>query len=117
MPDSEPKPSLKQRLEKLYRDYGAVAIYTYFILSGLTILGFTLAVYFGFTSESATGFFGALGVGWVMAKASIVIRIPIVLAITPFIARVVNRLKAKRQPPPPELPLTEDEEANLKLGE
>ena len=43
-PTPKPKPTAKERLKKLYDDYGTVAITTYFSLSFLTWLGFTLAI-------------------------------------------------------------------------
>jgi len=55
--------------------------------------------------------------GWVALKASMVIRIPIVLAITPFIARFVAKRRAAKPPPEPELELTEEEERNLRLDD
>jgi hypothetical protein len=114
---AEPKLPLKQRLQKLYDRYGTVAIVTYFSLSFVTWLGFTLAIYFGFTSDSSTGVWSAMGLGWVALKASMVIRIPIVLAITPFIARFVEKRRANKPKPPPELELSEEEERNLRLDD
>jgi hypothetical protein len=113
---SEAKPSLKARLQKLYDRYGTVAVVTYFSLSFLTWSGFTIAIYFGFTEDTASGIWSAMGLGWVALKASMVIRIPIVLAITPFIARIVEKRRARKPPPPAELPLTEEEEENLRLS-
>jgi len=87
------------------------------VVSFLTWVGFTTAIYFGFTSDTSTGIWSAMGLGWVALKASMVIRIPIVLAITPFIARFVAKRRAAKPPPEPELELTEEEERNLRLDD
>ena len=110
------KPTLKQRLQRLYDRYGTVAVVTYFSLSFVTWSCATLAIYFGFTSDSSSGIWSAMGLGWIFLKATMVIRVPIVLAITPFVAGIVEKRRAKKPPPLPELPLTEEEEENLRLS-
>jgi hypothetical protein len=93
------KPSLKERLTRTFEDYGKIAIYTYFTLSILTIIGFSIAIGMGFEPSDATGFLGVIFAGWVAAKATLPIRILITLAITPVVASVVNRLRPKRPEP------------------
>ena len=94
---TEPKPSLKQRLKASFVEYPKVAIYTYLALSILTIAGFSIAIAIGTEPSSATGVLGVLGAGWLAAKATMPIRILIVLAITPPIAAFVHR---RRKPEP-----------------
>ena len=88
---------MKARLKKAFEEYGTVAIYTYFGLSILTIIGFSLAIGLGIKADDANGVIGTNGAGWVAAKATNFIRIPIVLAITPVIHRMVQRRKARRR--------------------
>jgi hypothetical protein len=92
------KPPLKQRLTVLFSAYGRVAIATYFTLSILTIIGFSIAFAVGFEPTTTTGVLGAIGAGWVAAKATLPIRILITLGLTPVVAMIVNRF---RKPPPP----------------
>jgi hypothetical protein len=97
---SEPtaKPSLKERLSAHFAEYGRIAIITYLVLSVLTIVGFSIAIGVGASPSTATGFLGVVGAGWLAAKATMPIRILIVLAVTPPIAVFVRRRAAKRPP-------------------
>lgn len=90
------KPSLKQRLTALFEDYGKIAIVTYFTLSILTIVGFSVAIWLGAEPSSATGAIGVIIAGWALAKATMPIRILITLALTPVVAIVVRRLRRDR---------------------
>jgi hypothetical protein len=85
------RPSLKHRLSALFNQYGTIAVATYFALSILTIIAFTLAFAVGVAPENATGVFGVIVAGWVAAKATLPIRILITLGLTPAVAFVVNR--------------------------
>src|SRR5882724_7794295 len=82
---------LRQRLSALFNEYGRLAIITYFTLSILTIIGFSVAFGVGIEPSTATGVIGVIGAGWVAAKATLPIRILITLGLTPLIALVVNR--------------------------
>jgi hypothetical protein len=100
------KPSLKQRLTALFEDYGRIAIITYFTLSGLAIVGFSIAIWAGTEPSSATGVFGVIFAGWAAAKVTMPIRILITLAVTPLVALVLGRSRrmaaetTSGEPPP-----------------
>lgn len=85
------KPSLKQRLSALFEDYGRIAIITYFTLSILAIIGFSIAIWTGVKPSSETGVLGVIIAGWALAKATLPIRILITLGLTPVVAFVVRR--------------------------
>jgi hypothetical protein len=89
------KPSLKQRLSALFEDYGRIAIITYFTLSILTIIGFSVAIWTGVKPSSETGTIGVIIAGWVLAKATLPIRILITLGLTPVVAFVVRRSRGQ----------------------
>jgi hypothetical protein len=93
------RPSLKQRLSTLFEAYGKIAIVTYFTLSILTIIGFSIAIWIGAEPSTATGVIGVLIAGWVAAKATLPVRILITLGVTPLVALVVRRV---RGPVPPD---------------
>src|ERR1041384_8641894 len=93
------KPSLKQRLTTLFEDYGKVAIITYFTLSGLAIIGFSVAIWIGAEPSSATGVLGVLFAGWALAKATMPVRILITLAVTPVIGTLVRRRRGSEGAP------------------
>jgi len=86
------KPTLKQRLSDLFAEYGKIAIATYFVLSILTIIGFSVAFAIGAAPSTATGVIGVIVAGWVAAKATLPIRVLITLALTPGVAFVVTRI-------------------------
>jgi hypothetical protein len=94
--DAAKKPPLKVRLKKLIEDYGWLAIGLYFGLSFLTMLGATLAIGFGLAASDASDFVGVLVAAWLVLKATMVIRIPIILAITPPIGGALRRRRARR---------------------
>jgi hypothetical protein len=85
------KPSLKQRLSALFEEYGRIAIITYFTISILTIIGFSVAIWAGVEPSSETGVLGVLIAGWALAKATLPIRILITLGLVPVVALVVRR--------------------------
>jgi hypothetical protein len=85
------KPPLKQRLSALFEEYGRIAIITYFTLSILTIIGFSIAIWTGVKPSSETGVIGVIIAGWALGKATLPIRILITLGLTPVVAFVVRR--------------------------
>jgi hypothetical protein len=91
MADRPPRPTLKQRLTTLFDAYGGIAIGTYFTLSILTIIGFSIAIGMGAQPSTATGVFGVIAAGWVSAKVTMPLRILITLALTPAVAYVLRR--------------------------
>lgn len=92
------KPSLKQRLTKLYDKYGKVAVYTYLALSLSAIIGFSIAIGLGVEAESTGGVAGSIAAGWVAAKATMPLRILATLGLTPLIATLIARRKKDRGP-------------------
>jgi hypothetical protein len=90
------KPPLKQRLKKLMEQYGKVAFYTYLALSLSAIIGFSIAIGFGMEADSTGGVLGAIGAGWVAAKATMPLRILATLGLTPLIANLLARRKKAR---------------------
>ncbi len=96
--DDEPprKRSLKERLSAHVSKYGSIAIYTYFTLSILTIVAFSIAIGIGIGPSSASGVLGAIGAGWIAAKATMPLRILATLGLTPLVAALYHRRKARR---------------------
>lgn len=109
----KPKLPLKKRLAALYEEYGTIAIVTYLVMGLLTWAAFATAFGLGVEPSSASGVLGVIGAGWVAGKATMPIRIPIAIAITPVVARVWRKWRGPKKAPLPELPLDEDEEAEL----
>ena len=88
---------LKERLKKLYVQYGKAAIITWFSLFFIVLAGFVVAFEYG-------GGPGANAGGWVAAdvatEATKPSRILITLALTPFVAQVGRRIRGAKAGPP-----------------
>jgi hypothetical protein len=100
------KRSLKERLRAHFEEYGKIAIATYFTLSILTIVGFSIAFGMGLEPTNATGVLGVIAAGWVAGKATAPIRILITLGLTPMVAWVVRRRRPTK-PDPDDAPESE----------
>ncbi len=87
---------MKQRLSKLIADYGSLALYLYLGTGLLMTSAFAIAYLLGVEPSDATGVIGVIVAAWVSNKATAVIRIPIILAITPPIAELLKRRKQRR---------------------
>ena len=105
------KPPLKQRLSALFEDYGRIAIITYFTLSILAILGFSIAIGLGVEPSGATGVIGVIIAGWALAKATLPLRILITLGLTPIIALVLGRRRRAATAEPVDEPVEPDADA------
>lgn len=105
MPDpSPPKLPLKQRLAAVMQDYPKVALYTYLTLSLTAIIGFSLAIGLGFQPSNSSGVIGTIIAGWAAAKLTLPIRAIATIALTPVIAAVLAKRKAKQAPTPAPTP-------------
>lgn len=89
------KKPLKQRLKDLFAEYGRVALVLYFSISILVIISFAVAMFIGLEPTSGEGVAGVLFAAWIAGKATMPIRIPITLAITPPIATWWRKRRAR----------------------
>jgi hypothetical protein len=110
-PGARGRPSLKQRLEALFEDYGRIAIVTYFSLSILAIIGFSIAIWLDIEPSGATGVLGVIGAGWIAAKVTLPLRILITLGLTPVIAVLTGRRRAAAGEAPADEPVASDTDA------
>jgi hypothetical protein len=94
------KPSTRERLEALLKQYGATAAVVYFSLFFLVIAAFAAAIHFGFKPQTATGVSGTLLGAWLAAKATQLPRIAATLALTPIVAKLVERVRGQRAKQP-----------------
>jgi hypothetical protein len=108
---ARPRRPLKQRLEALFEAYGRIAIITYFALSLLAIVGFSIAIWLGVQPSGATGALGVIGAGWLAAKATLPVRILITLGLTPVIAVLTGRRRAAAGEAPADEPVASDTDA------
>jgi hypothetical protein len=88
-------PLLKDRLKHLIVEYGSLAIWIYFAIFLLVLVGFAIAIESGVKVEGAAGTAGVWGAAWVSTKLTQPVRILATLALTPFVMRVVRRIKGR----------------------
>lgn len=85
----------KNRLKELLAEYGNVALYTYFGLFALVLLGFAAAIKLGIHAEGATGSAGVLGAAWVATKLTQPLRIMATVVLTPLLAQAMKRWRPR----------------------
>jgi hypothetical protein len=92
---SKPKSSIRQRLERLFADYGRVAIVTYFTIFFLTLGGFAIVITLGMHTDGTVGWAATLGAAWLATKVTQIPRIGATVVLTPVAARVWHRVRPR----------------------
>jgi hypothetical protein len=91
---STPSPaasSLKERLQKALVEYGSLALWVYFAIFVLVLVGFATAIGLGLDVESSAGTAGTWGAAYVATKLTQPLRILATLAVTPIVVHVARR--------------------------
>jgi len=86
---------VKKTVQKLLAEYGAVAVVVYFVIFFAVLGGFWLAIRFGWKPSSTAGSVGAFAAAYIATKITQPIRIAATLVLTPFVARVYERVTGK----------------------
>ena len=86
---------LKERLKKLYEEYGLAAVVTWFSLFFLVLAGFIVAIEYG-TGPGTTK--GSWLAAYVATEATKPIRIVVTLVLTPMVAQFGRRLRGLKDP-------------------
>jgi hypothetical protein len=94
-----PKPGFKERLNALMTEYGSLALYVYFIIFGIVLVSFALAIQLGFKTDSTAATAGTWGAAWVATKITQPLRIAATLVLTPIIGNLRRRLRGGGSPP------------------
>jgi hypothetical protein len=84
----------RERLKALLAEYGRVAVWTYLALFVVVLAGFAAAITWGIRVESATSGASVLGAAYVATKLTQPLRIAATLALTPVVAKLVERFSA-----------------------
>jgi hypothetical protein len=82
------KPTLAERFKALILDYGPVALALHFLMFGLTVAGFYVAIQLGFQVDSTGGKASALGAAYVAAQLTKPVRWIALFVLTPLVARI-----------------------------
>jgi len=94
MPPTPPNArTLRERLKDLLVEYGSLALWVYFGLFAVVLVGFVVAIQSGVKVESAAGTAGTLGAAYLATKVTQPLRILGTLVLTPVIVRIVRRVK------------------------
>ncbi len=88
----------RQRLKNLLAEYGKLALIVYLAIFAVVLVGFALAIQFGFRPESTAGRAGTWGAAYVATKVAQPLRILATLALTPLVAQVLRRLRPGADP-------------------
>ena len=87
---------MKKTVHKLLTEYGTVAVVVYFAIFFAVLGGFWLGIRFGWRPQSAAGSVGAFTAAYIATKLTQPIRIGATIVVTPFIAKLYERLRGRR---------------------
>lgn len=108
------KPSTRERFNALLAEWGPLLVIVYFSIFGLVLVGFALAIQFGFDVRGASGAVGTWGAAYVATQLTKPLRIAATFLITPALGALLRRL---RRAPEPVAEVAASEEARPPLGE
>lgn len=89
--------AVKKTVQALLAEYGTVAVVVYFVIFFAVLGGFWLAIRLGWQPSSAAGSVGTFAAAYIATKITQPLRIAATLVITPFVARLYERVRG-RQP-------------------
>ena len=87
---------MREKLNNLIVEYGAIALVVYLTSTALVYVGFWIALQFGWRPSGATANVAFWGTAYVAAKVTQPFRIAGTLVVTPFLARLYERVTGKR---------------------
>lgn len=83
------------RFRELILEYGIIALIVHYVIFAIVIVSFWLAIRSGWQPTSTAGTAGSWGAAYLAAKITQPLRIITTLAVTPFIARIYERLTGR----------------------
>jgi hypothetical protein len=87
---------MRKTLQTILTRYGTTALVVYLALFALVLGGFAIAFWLGWQPSGAGGQVGTLTAAYLATKLTQPIRIAATAALTPFCARLVDRLRVGR---------------------
>ena len=91
-----PRLPVKKTVQKLLAEYGTVAVIVYFVIFFAVLGGFWLAIRLGWQPTSAAGSVGTFAAAYIATKLTQPLRIAATLVVTPFIAKLYERIRGRR---------------------
>jgi hypothetical protein len=90
---------LLQKFKHLVVEYGVTALIVHYVIFALVIVGFWTAIRMGWQPASAVGSVGTWTAAYVMTKIVQPLRIIATLAVTPFVAKLYERVTGRAVTP------------------
>jgi len=87
---------VKKTVQNLLAEYGTVAVIVYFVIFFGVLGGFYLAIRFGWRPSSTAGSMGTLAAAYIATKLTQPIRIAATVVVTPFVAKLYERIRGRR---------------------
>lgn len=88
---------MRKTINEILVEYGKVAVVVYLVIFTLVLVGFWFAIRFGWQPTSAGGNVGTWTAAYIATKLTQPLRIAATLAITPFIAKIVERITGREK--------------------
>lgn len=85
------------RFRHLVVEYGAIAIMVHYVIFAIVIVSFWAAIRLGWRPADTLANVGAWTAAYVAAKITQPARIVVTIAVTPFVARVYERITRRRR--------------------
>ncbi|HYX90299.1 MAG TPA: hypothetical protein VE782_01955 [Myxococcaceae bacterium] len=99
-PPRNKRSSLMERLKRLVAEYGVLAVFVFVAVSVIVFAGAYAAISLGWKPTSTAGTVGTAAAAYVAYRLTLVFRIAAAVLLTPLVARLLERLRLRRRPPP-----------------
>ena len=86
---------MRKTLKHILVEYGAVAVVVYLTIFFLVLFGFWTAIRFGWQPSTAVASVGSFAAAYIATKVTQPLRIAATLALTPFIAKLYERMTGR----------------------
>jgi hypothetical protein len=90
---------LLRKFRNLLVEYGVTALVVHYVIFALVIVGFWTAIRLGWQPTSAVGSVGTWTAAYIMTKIVQPLRIVATIAVTPFIAKIYERVTGRSVTP------------------
>ncbi len=95
---ASPEVSTTDRLKARLAEWGPLFLIVWFAIFGVVLVGFALAIKFGFRPESTAGAWGTWGAAWVATQLTKPLRLAATVVITPALGALLKRFRRARSP-------------------
>jgi hypothetical protein len=87
---------VRRTFKQILAEYGTTALVVYLVIFTLVLLGVWLGIRLGWRPESTAGNVGTFTLAYLVTKATQPLRIGATLVLTPFVARIWERVTGRR---------------------